>query len=174
MLTKFPLSLQVFSRIGKIWQDRVNFVNTPFFSSTGPILLNFPIMPNLYTINSNKKRAKKTHKHYSHKLSVPPFVPGIVPGTNWDKPGEIGLPLCKIRRKPGFGDKPGVVPRPTGPKSLCLCAFFLPEQNLLIRPYNAYTLHKKVLCFPHNWETDLLPRLVLARPGCSTGKNQYW
>ena len=52
-------------------------------------------------------------------------------------------PLCKIRRKPGFvpgfhricprdkpGNpraKPGVVPRPTGQKSLCLCAFFLPE-----------------------------------------------
>ena len=65
------------------------------------------------------------HKLFAHKLSVPPFVPGIVPGTNWvcpwNKPGEIGLPLCKIRRKPGF------VPRPTGQKSLCLCAFFLPE-----------------------------------------------
>ena len=49
---------------------------------------------------------KKAQKLFSHKLSVPPFVPGIVPGTNWvcprDKPGEIGLPLCKIRRKPGF------------------------------------------------------------------------
>ena len=37
---------------------------------------------------------------------MPPFVPGIVPGTNWvcprDKPGEIGLPLCRIRRIPGF------------------------------------------------------------------------
>ena len=57
--------------------------------------------------------------------------------------GRTGLPLCKIRRKPGFvpgtnpvcpGDKPGLsrghsrgVPRATGPKSLCLCAFFLPE-----------------------------------------------
>ena len=44
---------------------------------------------------------KKAHKLFSHKLSVPPFVPGIVPGTNRvcprDKPGEIGLPLCKIR-----------------------------------------------------------------------------
>ena len=58
-----------------------------------------------------------------HKLSAPPFVPGIVPGTNWvcprDKPGEIGLPLYKMRRKPGFvpgfhrvcpGDKPGEIP----------------------------------------------------------------
>ena len=62
-------------------------------------------------------------KLFSHKLSVPPFVPGIVPGTNRvcprDKPGEIGLPLCKIRRKPGFvpgfhricpRDKPGEIP----------------------------------------------------------------
>ena len=74
--------------------------------------------------------AKKAHKLFSHKLSVPPFVPGIVPGTNRvcprDKPGEIGLPLCRIRRKPRF------VPRPTGQKSLCLCAFFLPE--LLVHP----------------------------------------
>ena len=76
---------------------------------------------------------------FSHKLFVPPFVPGIVPGTNWvcprDKPGFAGLPLCKIRRKPGFvpglksPDKPGVVPRPTGQKSLCLCAFFLPDRR---------------------------------------------
>ena len=54
---------------------------------------------------------------------MPPFVPGIVPGTNWvcprDKPGFAGLPLCKIRRKPGFvpgfhrvcpRDKPGEIP----------------------------------------------------------------
>ena len=27
-------------------------------------------------------------------------------------------------------DKPGDVPRPTGHKSLCLCAFFLPEKGL--------------------------------------------
>ena len=71
-------------------------------------------------------RAKKAHKLFSHKLSVPPFVPGIVPGTNRvcprDKPGEIGLPLCKIRRKPGFvpgfhricpRDKPGEIPGQT-------------------------------------------------------------
>ena len=59
--------------------------------------------------------------------------------------GQTGLPLCKIRRKPGFvpgtnplcpGDKPGLsrghsrgVPRATGPKGLCLCAFFLPEKD---------------------------------------------
>ena len=51
-------------------------------------------------------RGKKAHKLFTHKLSVPPFVPGIVPGTNRvcprDKPGEIGLPLCRIRRIPGF------------------------------------------------------------------------
>ena len=79
---------------------------------------------------------KKAHKLLTHKLCLPPFVPGM-------SQGQTGLPLCKIRRKPGFvpgttplcpGDKPGLsrghsrgVPRPTGPKSLCLCAFFLPE-----------------------------------------------
>ena len=51
-------------------------------------------------------RAKKAHKLFSQKLSVLPFAPGIVPGTNWvcprDKPGFAGLPLCKTRRKPGF------------------------------------------------------------------------
>ena len=54
---------------------------------------------------------------------MPPFVPGIGPGTNRvcprDKPGEIGLPLCQIRSKPGFvpgfhricpRDKPGEIP----------------------------------------------------------------
>ena len=76
-----------------------------------------------------------------------PFVPGIVPGTNRvcprDKPGEIGLPLCRIRRIPGFVPVfHRICPRDklalslgqirwklglTGQKSLCLCAFFLPE-----------------------------------------------
>ena len=54
---------------------------------------------------------------------MPPFVSGIVPLIHrvcpWDKPGEIGLPLCRIRRKPGFvpgfhrvcpRDKPGEIP----------------------------------------------------------------
>ena len=72
---------------------------------------------------------------------MPPLVPGIAPGISPDlsqghKPGEIGLPLCKIRRKPRVcprfspdlsqgqtrwnpRDKPGVVPRPTGQKGLC-------------------------------------------------------
>ena len=67
--------------------------------------------------------SEKAHKLLSYKLSVPPFVPGIVPGTNWvcprDKPGFAVLPLCKIRRKPGFvpgfhrvcpKDKPGEIP----------------------------------------------------------------
>ena len=48
-------------------------------------------------VSSPWQRAKKAHELFSHKLSVPPFVPGIVPGTNLDcprnKPGEIGLPL---------------------------------------------------------------------------------
>ena len=71
---------------------------------------------------SHFREVKKAHKLFSHKLSVPPFVPRI-PGTNWacprDKPGFAGLPLCKIRRKnrfvPGFHrvcpkDKPGEIP----------------------------------------------------------------
>ena len=98
---------------------------------------------------SHGKRAKKVHKLFSHKLSVPPFVPGFVPGTTKGlSQGQYGfarLPLCKIRRKPGFvpgfhrvvpgtnrvcpQDKPGENPRPTGQKSLCLCAFFLPERG---------------------------------------------
>ena len=73
----------------------------------------------------------------------PPVCPRDKPGLSQ---GQTGLPLCKIRRKPRFvpgtnplcpGDKPGLsrghsrgVPRATGPKSLCLCAFFLPEARL--------------------------------------------
>ena len=53
----------------------------------------------------HSKRRRHTNS-LTHKLSMPPFVPGFVPGTNWvcpwDKPGFAGLPLCKIRRKPGF------------------------------------------------------------------------
>ena len=64
-----------------------------------------------------------------------------------DKPGlsqrQTGLPLCNIRRKSQFvpgttwvcpwdnwgmsQGQTGVVPSATGPKRLCLCAFFLPE-----------------------------------------------
>ena len=55
--------------------------------------------------------------------------------------GPTGLPLCKKKRKHGLSqgqpglsqgtnrvcprDKPGAVPKPTGAKSLCLCALFL-------------------------------------------------
>ena len=80
-----------------------------------------------------------------HIIYLPPFVYGIVPETNRicprDKPGEIGLPLCKIRRKPGVsqvftGFVPGTnpvkspgqtrgVPRPTGQKNLCLCVIWI-------------------------------------------------
>ena len=70
---------------------------------------------------------RKRHINFFHiNFPGPPFVPGIVPGTNRvcprDKPGEIGLPLCKIRRKPGFvpgfhricpRDKPGEIPGQT-------------------------------------------------------------
>ena len=50
---------------------------------------------------------RKRHINFFHiNFLCPPFVPGIVPGTNRvcprDKPGEIGLPLCRIRRIPGF------------------------------------------------------------------------
>ena len=52
------------------------------------------------------QRAKKAHKLFSHKLSVPPFVPGLslgqtgfVPGTN---PVRSGFHCVnKVRRKPG-------------------------------------------------------------------------
>ena len=88
-------------------------------------------------------RAKKAHERLTHKLSEPPFVPGIVPRTNWVCPWDkLGL-LCKIRRNPGLSlgqsgfvtgtnpvcpwDNPGVGPRATGPKCLCFCAFFLPH-----------------------------------------------
>ena len=38
--------------------------------------------------------------------------------------------MCKIRRESGFvPGQTGLVPRPTGPKSLCLCAFCLPESK---------------------------------------------
>ena len=59
---------------------------------------------------------KKAHKLFAHQLFLPPFYPGLslavdqtgtfVQGTNW---------VCPR-------DKPGVVPRATGPKTLCLCA----------------------------------------------------
>ena len=65
-----------------------------------------------------------------------PGQTGFVPGTNWASPVENkektwvcpwANPLCP-------GDKPSLsrghsrgVPRATGPKSLCLCAFFLPD-----------------------------------------------
>ena len=69
--------------------------------------------------------AKKAHKLFSHKLSVPPFVPGTVPGTNRvcprDKPGEIGLPLCKIKTKSPVQTRGR--PKTNRTKSLCLCAF---------------------------------------------------
>ena len=76
------------------------------------------------------------HKLFSHKLSVPPFVPGIVPGTNRVKSGfhcvkegeNPGLSQVFTGFVPGTNpvkspDKPGVVPRPTGQKSfmfMCL------------------------------------------------------
>ena len=65
---------------------------------------------------------------------------GFVPGTN---PVKSGFHCVKYGENPGLSqvftgfvpgtnpvkspDKPGVVPRPTGQKNLCLCAFFLPE-----------------------------------------------
>ena len=89
---------------------------------------------------------------------MPPFVPGIVPGTNRvcprDKPGEIGLPLCRIRRIPGFVPVfHRICPRgklglslgqirwklgPTGQKSLCLCAFFLPDCQIFAHVFGLY------------------------------------
>ena len=85
-------------------------------------------------------RKRKAHKLFHINFLCRPSSPGLSQG--WprvcprDKPGFAGLPLCKIRTKPGFvpgtnrvcpRDKPGENPRPTWQKSLCLCAFFLPE-----------------------------------------------
>ena len=75
----------------------------------------------------------------------PPVCPRDNPGLSQ---GQTGLPLCKIMRKPRFVPgttwvlslgqtgfvpgtiEPGVDPSATGPKRLCLCAFFLPENFL--------------------------------------------
>ena len=76
--------------VGHVWRTEATHK-----TSNGKVLC----LPNL----------EKAHKLFSHKLSVPPFVPGIVPG----------ISLCKIRRKPGCvpsfhricpRDKPGEIP----------------------------------------------------------------
>ena len=72
------------------------------------------------------------------KLFVPPLRPRVC---SRDKPGFAGLPLYKVRRKPGFvpgfhrvrsKDKPGlspglpgVVPRATGLESSCFMCLIL-------------------------------------------------
>ena len=83
-----------------------------------------------------------------------PFIPEIIPGTNRvcprDKPGEIGLPLCKIRRKPGFVpgfhriclmDEPGEIPgtnpqRAQRSKKFDLDRNFQPRSKFLISVEN--------------------------------------
>ena len=71
-----------------------------------PFAVNKMKVPHLIFLSHMGWRAKKAHNLFSHKLSLPPFVPRIVPGTNWvcprDKPGFAGLPVCKIGRKPRF------------------------------------------------------------------------
>ena len=94
-------------------------------------------------ISERKRRINFFHINFLCRPSSPGLSQGqtgFVPGTN---PGLPGF-QCKIRRKPGFvpgfhrvcprnkpgvksPDKPGAVPRPTGQKSLCSCAFFLPD-----------------------------------------------
>ena len=83
---------------------------------------------------------QKRHINFFHvNFLCRPLAPGLSQGQT----GFAGLPLCKIRRKPGFvqvftgfvpgthrvcpEDKPGVVPRPTGQKSLCLCVRWIQE-----------------------------------------------
>ena len=51
--------------------------------------------------------------------------------------GQTGLPLCKIRRKPGF------VPGATRPECLCLCAFFLHELHLFQKSIRETFLQKQ-------------------------------
>ena len=97
-----------------------------------------------------------------------PFVPRIVPGTNGvcprDKPGEIGLPLCKMGRKPGLvpgfhricpRDKPGEIPGTNPGSSLdqpdkkvyiyvpfsCLINFLAPEAPHFVLPEKVDASH---------------------------------
>ena len=115
-----------------------------------------PVMsgpPKKFPKKSEKSRdSKKAHKLLTHKLFLPPFVPGMVPGTQsgFSHRGQTGLPLWSkfLQEKtwvcpwdcthfvPGTrpGNCPGdipekLIPRATGPKSLCLCAFSLPESQ---------------------------------------------
>ena len=46
-------------------------------------------------------------------------------------------------------DKPGVVPRPTGHKSLCLCAFFLPD-DLTITAADSHAVRDPVCAGPQS------------------------
>ena len=80
---------------------------------------------------------------------------GFVRGTN---PVKSGFHCVKQEENPGLSqvftgfvpgtnpvkspDAPGVVPRPTGQKNLCLCAFFLPDDFRL-----KFVLAKSRCCF---------------------------
>ena len=66
-------------------------------------------------IRGQKRHINIWHINFFCRHS-PPVCPRDNPGLSQ---GQTGLPLCKIRRKPRF------VPSATGPKRLCLCAFFL-------------------------------------------------
>ena len=115
-------------------------------------------------------RGRKRHINFEHINS---FCRPSSPECPWDKlglsQGQTGLPLCKVRRKPGFvpgtnplcpGDKPGLSAghsrgqtRATGPKSLCLCAFFLPDTRPGLKTQSIVKYYA-VVCL-------LRPRLLL-------------
>ena len=71
-----------------------------------------------------KPSERKKHLNVFHiNFLCRPLAPGLSQGQTqicpWDKPGFAGLPLCEIRRKPGFvpgfhrifpRDKPGEIP----------------------------------------------------------------
>ena len=129
---------------------------------------------------------------------MPHFVPGIVPGTNrvcpWDKPGEIGLPLCRIRRKPGFvprvftGFVPGTNPvkspgqtrgRPktNRTKKLCLCAFFLPDSQASIQPCGRSPMSGYRFILPHSEYQKLSGTKIASQDrndhgGCKQARNR--
>ena len=71
------------------------------------------LLPVLFLVEKPQKTTlKKSYRSYFSR----PLKTLVCP---WDKPGFAGLPLCKIRRKPGFvpgfhricpRDKPGEIP----------------------------------------------------------------
>ena len=97
------------------------------------------------TASERKRHINSFHINFLCRPSSPGLsqgLTGFVPGTNPVKSGFHHVNKEKTQVCPRFSpdlsrgqtrwnprDKPGVVPRPTGQKSLCLRAFFLPEPH---------------------------------------------